>query len=129
MQRYVSMTVADVMATSRANIDALYKRAKDQMARAFAQGEHSTARREADPRLLTPAIQRLRRDLLDTSPPDLNRALLQPATKERAVMGLVMSNYDRFKVSLEEMEQLARGADPLQVIEEVLGEAVAELGL
>ncbi len=40
--------IAAVMATSRANIDALYKRAKDQMTERFAEGSYSRRRREPD---------------------------------------------------------------------------------
>lgn len=122
-------TVAEMMDTSRANIDALYKRAKDQMAAAFAEGDYSTERREEDPRVLTPEIQRLRRRLLDAPPQDLNRALLQPAVKQKAVIGLVMANYSHFKITLEELERLTLKDPTLPAAEQALADAASELGL
>lgn len=122
-------TIAEVMDTSRANIDALYKRAKDQMAAAFADGEYSAERRDDDPRVLTQPIQRLRRQLLDAPPQEINRALLQPAVKHQAVVGLVMANYSHFRINLDELNRLSMGSDPLQLAEQTLADTVAELGL
>ena len=122
-------TVAEMMDTSRANIDALYKRAKDQMAAAFAEGDYSTERREEDPRVLTPEIQRLRRRLLGAPPQDLNRALLQPAVKQKAVIGLIMANYSHCKITLEELERLTLKDPTLPAAEQALADAASELGL
>ena len=114
--------VADVMDTSRANIDALYKRAKDQMTRFFAEGTYSRERREADPRVLTPDMKAAMRRLLRVPPRKLWKALLLPAAKERAILGLILAHYADYLCTLEELERLAGGADPILLGLEVLDE-------
>jgi len=120
-------TIAEVMDTSRANIDALYKRAKDQMTRLFEQGSYSKAPREADPRLLTPELKHVMRRLLTIPPPQVRRELLVPACKQRAILGLIMANYADYLCTFEELERLLGGADPVQMALEVLGETAARL--
>jgi RNA polymerase sigma factor (sigma-70 family) len=114
--------VADVMDTSRANIDALYKRAKDQMTQRFAEGSYSRNSREADPEVLTPAVRDLLRPLLVVPSRQLQQALLQPAAKGRAILGLALLEYGHFRCSAAEIGRLA-GKEPLQeVCESVLSE-------
>lgn len=120
-------TIAEVMSTSRANIDALYKRAKDQMARAFDDGAYSRQRREADPRLLTPELKDLMRRLLRVPPRKLWIALLEPDTKETAVLGLIMANYADYLVTYEELSRLLGGADPVAASIKVLSRAALAL--
>ncbi len=99
--------VADVMATSRANIDALYKRAKDQMTERFEEGNYSRARREADPRVLTPGVQALLRDLLPVPLGRLHDGLLQPGSKRLALTGLVLVEYAHFRCTATELARIA----------------------
>ncbi len=120
-------TIADVMATSRANIDALYKRAKDQMAQAFADGNYSRETREADDRVLSTDVRRALRGLVGTPKQQLHRALLQSGARERAVIGLILSNYSQFKCSLEEFQSLSKGAQMPELLHTVLADLGAEL--
>jgi len=99
--------VADVMATSRANIDALYKRAKDQMTERFAEGSYSRARREPDPRVLTPGVQEHLRKLLPVPMARLHDGLLEPGAKRRALTGLVLVEYAHFRCSATELARIA----------------------
>jgi len=114
--------VAEVMDTSRANIDALYKRAKDQMTQRFADGSYSKAAREPDDQVLTPAIRDLLRPLLVVPSRQLQQALLQPAAKHRAIVGLVLIEYAHFRCSAAEIGRLAGGEDPAETCESVLRE-------
>jgi RNA polymerase sigma factor (sigma-70 family) len=122
-------TVADVMDTSRANIDALYKRAKDQMTKFFAEGTYSKAPRETDPRLLTREVKDALRQLLAVPPRRLWRELLVPGWKEKAVLGLIMTNYADYLCSFEEVERLLGGADPVQTTLTVLDDLAQRLEL
>ena len=100
--------IADVMATSRANIDALYKRAKDQMSELYAEGSYSRLPRLPDMEVLTPEVSRSLRELLDVPPATLQEALLQPGAKRRAVLGLVLMLYPRFNCTLRELSKLTK---------------------
>ena len=100
--------IADVMATSRANIDALYKRAKDQMSDLYAEGEYSRLPRLPDLTVLTPAVSQCLRDLLAVPPETLQEALLQPGAKRRALLGLVLILYPRFNCTRRELARLAK---------------------
>lgn len=121
-------TIADVMATSRANIDALYKRAKDQMTRAFAEGNYSRERREVDDRVLVKDVRRALRGLVGTPRQALHRGLLQSGAKERAVIGLILTNYSHYKCPLEELERLAKGSRMPDLLHSVLADLAGELG-
>lgn len=118
-------TVADVMATSRANIDALYKRGKDQMTVRFAEGTYSRERREADAAVLTPAVSAALRELLPIPTRRLRQALLQPGAKVRALIGLLLIQYPQFRCSEAEFARLTRGEPvegvALSVLEELSG--------
>ncbi|MFT7462892.1 MAG: RNA polymerase sigma factor (sigma-70 family) [Pseudohongiellaceae bacterium] len=120
-------TIADVMATSRANIDALYKRAKDQMAQAFADGEYSRDRREVDDRVLVTDVRRALRGLVGTPRQELHSGLLQPGVKERAVIGLILSNYSHFKCSSEELQRMSKGSQMPDLLHSVLADLAGEL--
>ena len=120
-------TIADVMATSRANIDALYKRAKDQMAQAFADGNYSRERRETDDRVMVTDVRRALRGLVGTPRQQIHRALLQSGAKERAVLGLILSNYSHFNCSLEEFESISKGSSMPETLHTVLADLAAEL--
>lgn len=122
-------TIADVMSTSRANIDALYKRAKDQMARAFSGGSYSRKRREPDDRVLTPDVRQALHALLQIPPPELHRALLQSGAKERAVIGLILINYSHFKCSIEDLGRISRETSPSEILSSVLAELTSEVGI
>jgi RNA polymerase sigma factor (sigma-70 family) len=100
--------IADVMATSRANIDALYKRGKEQMARLFAAEEHSNALRVPDPDVLTDRVTRALRGLLPVPTRDLREALLQPGAKRTALLGLVLVEYPRYCVTRAELAALLK---------------------
>ncbi len=114
--------VAEVMDTSRANIDALYKRAKDQMTQRFADGAYSKARRDPDPEVMTVPIRDLLRDLLVVPQPTLRKALLQPASKHRALVGLVLLEYPHFRCTAAEIGRLAGGEPVPEICESVLQE-------
>jgi len=121
--------VAEVMDTSRANVDALYKRAKDQMTQRFADGAYSKQRREADPEVLTAPVRDLLRPLLSIPSSALREALLQPACKHRALVGLILVEYPHFRCTAEEISRLA-GDQPVQeicasVLEELAGRSLA----
>jgi RNA polymerase sigma factor (sigma-70 family) len=122
-------TIADVMDTSRANIDALYKRAKDQMARAFSEGNYSRERREPDERVLTQDTRRALQGLLIVPPPELHRALLQSGAKDRAVIGLILANYSHFRCSIEEFGRITKGGPAQEVLPSILADLAAELGI
>ena len=96
------------MATSRANIDDLYKRAKDQMSGLYAEGEYSRLPRLPDLTVLTPAVSQSLRDLLVVPPETLQEALLQPGAKRRALLGLVLILYPRFNCTRRELARLAK---------------------
>ncbi len=100
--------IAEVMATSRANIDALYKRAKDQMTRLHADGEYSRGERGPDPLVLTPAVRAALEPLLVVPSARLHEALLQPGAKRRALLGLVLLAYPRFLCTRAELARLAK---------------------
>lgn len=100
--------IAEVMSTSRANIDALYKRAKDQMAALYAEGAYSKLPRLSDPEVLTPAVSAALKDLLSVPPGTLQDALLQPGAKRRALLGLVLVLYPRFLCNRRELAKLAK---------------------
>jgi RNA polymerase sigma factor (sigma-70 family) len=114
--------VAEVMDTSRANIDALYKRAKDQMTQRFADGAYAKHRRAADAEVLGPRVRELLRPLLDVPTRILREALLQPESKHRALLGLVLLEYPHFLCSAEEIQRLAEQESGPRVCESVLEE-------
>lgn len=114
--------IAEVMDTSRANIDALYKRAKDQMTQLYAEGNYSRRRREPDDQVLTPAVSEALRELLTVPVERLREALLQPGARQRALVGLILMRYPRFLCSEREMARL--GGDPAaigSVLDELAG--------
>ncbi len=100
--------IAEVMSTSRANIDALYKRAKDQMARLYADGAYSRAERRPHADVLTPAVAEALRRLVRTPTPLLLEALLQPGAKRRALLGLVLIDYPQYLCTLGELAKLTK---------------------
>jgi len=124
--------IADVMATSRANIDALYKRAKDQMANLVATGTYSRLPRHPDATVLTPAVRTALRELLAVSPADLQESLLQRGAKRRALLGLVLTLYPRFNCNRRELARLAKvpeeavEAECLSVLAEVASRTRSE---
>ncbi|MGQ0552371.1 MAG: RNA polymerase sigma factor [Planctomycetota bacterium] len=99
--------IAVVMATSRANIDALYKRAKDQMTELHDSKSYPRRARLPDPRVLTPAVAQALKLLLPHPVSRLHEALLQPGAKRRALVGLVVLDYPRFRCTLPELAKLA----------------------
>jgi RNA polymerase sigma factor (sigma-70 family) len=99
--------IAEVMATSRANIDALYKRAKDQMAELYGQGAFRRPGRRADPEVLTAAVSERLTALLPVPTRRLDEALLRPGGKRLALLGLVLLDYPRFLASRSELARLA----------------------
>jgi RNA polymerase sigma factor (sigma-70 family) len=100
--------IADVMATSRANIDALYKRAKDQMTALREAGSYSRLPRLPDPSVLTPDVSAALRALLPAPPREVQEALLVPGAKRRALLGLVLVLYPRFNCTRRELARLAK---------------------
>ncbi len=116
-------TIAEVMATSRANIDALYKRAKDQMADLFAQGAGVSRTRQPDPAVLTPEVRAYLEALLPVSNKTIHEALLKPGAKRHALLGLVLAGYPRYMASKAEIDKLSGSRDAmpecLQVLEEM----------
>ena len=127
--------IAEVMGTSRPNIDALYKRAKDQMTLLYSQGSYRRRAREVDPLVLTPAVEARLRVLLGVPSRTLFGAVLQPGAKRRALLGLVLLDFPRFRCSQAELARLARvpagevEATCLSVLDELLertGRAVPE---
>jgi DNA-directed RNA polymerase specialized sigma24 family protein len=100
--------IAEVMSTSRANIDALYKRAKDQMSTLYADGAYSRLPRLPDTDVLTPAVTAALKELLSVPPGSLQDALLQPGAKRRALLGLVLVLYPRFLCNRRELARLAK---------------------
>jgi len=100
-----------VMATSRANIDALYKRAKDQMTALLGEGDCAGAR-HPDMEVLTPAVQAALRALLAVPTRQLLEGLLQPGAKRRALLGLVLIDYPRFCATRRELAKLAALKSP-----------------
>jgi RNA polymerase sigma factor (sigma-70 family) len=121
--------IADVMATSRANIDALYKRAKDQMASLVVAGSYSRLPRLPDATVLTPAVRHALRELLEVPQSDLQECLLQNGAKRRALLGLVLILYPRFNCNRRELAKLAKipeegvEAECLSVLAEVASRA------
>lgn len=122
--------IAEVMGTSRANIDALYKRAKDQMTLLFSQGSYRRRAREVDPAVLTPAVEARLRTLLATPSRTLFDAVLQAGAKRRALLGLVLLDYPRYRASQAELARLAKvRADEVEPLcLSVLDELLARLG-
>jgi RNA polymerase sigma factor (sigma-70 family) len=100
--------IAEVMGTSRANIDALYKRAKDQMTLLHSQGSYRRRAREADPQVLTPAVETRLRALLPVPSRTLFAAVLQPSAKRRALLALVLLDYPRYRCSRGEVAKIAK---------------------
>lgn len=119
--------IADVMSTSRANIDALYKRAKDQMTQRFADGEYSREHREPDDELLTPEIERRLVELLKHPTRVLQEALLVDGSKQRALIGLLLLRYPEFRVSLEELGRIDPAGTPVETAISVLDELQGKL--
>ncbi|MHC5211019.1 MAG: RNA polymerase sigma factor [Planctomycetota bacterium] len=121
--------IADVMSTSRANIDALYKRAKDQMARFYSEGSYRRRGREADPEVLVPPVVDLLQSLLRHTGRDLTEALLQPGAKRRALVGLVLLDYPRYLCSTSELARMGkiRKAEVPALAQEVLQELLARV--
>lgn len=105
--------IAEVMSTSRANIDALYKRAKDQMADLVAQGHIPAQPRRADPAVLAPAVHKLLRPLMRIPTRQLHESLLEPGAGRKALLGLVLVEYPRFLCSRQE---IARIADQSEIV-------------
>jgi RNA polymerase sigma factor (sigma-70 family) len=121
--------IAEVMSTSRANIDALYKRAKDQMARFYAEGSYRRRGRSADPDVLVPAVVERLQYLLRHSASDLTEALLRPGAKRRALIGLVLLDYPRYLCSsgeLARMGKISKAAVP-DLAREILDELLARV--
>jgi RNA polymerase sigma factor (sigma-70 family) len=114
--------VAEVMDTSRANIDALYKRAKDQMTQRFADGAYSTDHRESDPEVLTASVRDLMRRLLTVPSPALREALLQPGCKHRALVGMVLVENAHFRCTASEISRLSGDQPVPEICESVLQE-------
>jgi RNA polymerase sigma factor (sigma-70 family) len=122
--------IAEVMSTSRANIDALYKRAKDQMARFYAEGNYRRKGRSADPAVLCPAVVERLEILLRHPGQALSGALLRPGAKRRALLGLVLLDYPRYLCSTAELARM--GKVPKERIAalaaDVLDEVLVRLG-
>jgi RNA polymerase sigma factor (sigma-70 family) len=114
--------IADVMDTSRANIDALYKRAKDQMKQRFTDGSFPRIAREVDSEVLSRAVRAQLRELLVVPSRQLHEALLQPACKERALIGLLLVESAHFRCSAAEISRIANGAPVPELCQEVLAE-------
>jgi RNA polymerase sigma factor (sigma-70 family) len=122
--------IAEVMGTSRANIDALYKRAKDQMTQLYSQGSYRRRAREADAQVLTPAVEARLRTLLAVPSRTLFAAVLQPGAKRRALYGLLLLDYPRYRCSQAELARMAkvRPEDVEATCLSVLDELAARLG-
>lgn len=120
--------IADVMSTSRANIDALYKRAKDQMAQRFADGEYSREPREPDDAVLVPEIETRLVDLLQRPSAELQEALLVDDSKQRALIGLLLLRYPEYRVSLEELGRIDPNDSPIETAVSVLDELAGKVG-
>jgi DNA-directed RNA polymerase specialized sigma24 family protein len=100
--------IAEVMSTSRANIDALYKRGKDQMTRLHGEGKYARGIRQPDHQVLTAPVREALRRLLPVPMDQLHEALLQPGAKRRAVLGLVLLSYPRFLCTRGELSKLLK---------------------
>jgi RNA polymerase sigma factor (sigma-70 family) len=115
--------IAEVMATSRANIDALYKRAKDQMTELYQSGAGLRRTRATDPEVITPEVRAALRRLLRYPTGALHEALLRPGARRRALLGMVLLNYPRFRCSRQELARIADSVDLegtcLGILEEV----------
>ncbi len=103
--------IADVMATSRANIDALYKRAKDQMTDLYQSGAGSRNVRAPDPQVLTTEVTAALRRLLAFPSSSAREKLLEPGAKRQALLGLVLLEYPRFRCSAAELAKIAETED------------------
>ena len=114
--------VADVMATSRANIDALYKRAKDQMTERFSEGNFARTARDPDPEVLTGDVKAALRELLPVPLRKLHEGLLVDGSKRRALLGLVLLEYAHFRCTRAELARLADTEDVTAACLEVLEE-------
>jgi len=119
--------IADVMATSRANIDALYKRAKDQMTELYESGAGGRRARAYDPEVMTPEIRAALRPLLAHRSGAIHEALLRPGARRRALLGLVLVEYPRFHCSLQEVARIADSVDLEGTCLGILEEARARL--
>lgn len=119
--------IAEVMSTSRANIDALFKRGKDQMIERVGQGQAPTRARETDAEVLSPVVQDLLAQLFAVPLPALHDALLRRGSGRRALLGLVLVEYPRFRCSRAEIARIANTDDIGPVCEAVLGELVTRL--
>jgi len=120
--------IAEVMATSRANIDALYKRGKDQMTRFFAEDAYPKRGRGPDPEVLTEAVSDALARLLPVPTRALYEGLLQPGAKRRALLGLVILDYPRFLCTRVELARLAGTEDVEAACLDVLGELADRTG-
>lgn len=121
--------IAEVMSTSRANIDALYKRAKDQMTDLYGQGGGASKTRVVDPEVVTPEILAYQEALLRVPSQTLYQALLQPDAKERALLGLVLAEYPRFRCSKSEIARICGSKDISEPCLDVLAELAARVGV
>ncbi len=119
--------IAVVMSTSRANIDALYKRAKDQMSDLHASGAGSRRVRQADPEVLTDPVADLLREVLPYPAKRVHRELLQPDAKRDALLGMVLTEYPRFLCSKAELMKLADTQDLQEQAVTVLGGLIRRL--
>jgi len=119
--------IAEVMDTSRANIDALFKRGKDQMTERVEQGGAPTRPRPADPEVLTPAVQDLLGQLFAVPIQRLHEGLLRPASGREALLGLVLVEYPRFRCSRAEVARIANTDEVGPACEAVLGDLVTRL--
>ncbi|GJM21931.1 MAG: hypothetical protein DHS20C15_18460 [Planctomycetota bacterium] len=119
--------IADVMSTSRANIDALYKRAKDQMTQRFADGEYSSGHREPDDDLLVPDVESRLVELLQHPTSKLQEALLVDDSKQRALIGLLLLRYPEYRVSLEELGRIDPKGTPVATAISVLDDLLARM--
>jgi DNA-directed RNA polymerase specialized sigma24 family protein len=120
--------VAEVMATSRANIDALYKRGKDQMAKFYADDAYPKRPRRPDPEVLTGPVTTALTKLLPVPTRALYEALLQPGAKRAALLGLVVLDYPRFLCNRAELARLADTQDVEAACLAVLGELAERTG-
>ncbi len=122
-------TIAEVMGTTRANVDALYKRAKDQMAELHGQGAGVSRSRHADDEVLTQQIRSLLRALLPVPTSKIRSALLQAPDGREALLGLVLANYPRFLCSKAEIARIAGSDDISGSMAQVLSDLACRCGV
>lgn len=120
--------IAEVMATSRANIDALYKRGKDQMAKLYATNAYPKRTRRPDPEVLTEPVSAALTRLLSVPTRTLYEGLLQAGAKRRALLGLVVLDSPRFLCSRAELARLADTEDVEAACLDILGELAERAG-